>query len=83
MSSGFVPSGSSTATSPPPPTSRHISARDTEWRSARSSIETTRREQEEASQHQDGKSLYEVLQANRGDFFPLLCLRLPTSSPFL
>ena len=58
MSSGFVPSGNVSN-----PTSR-----DEEWTKAQSDLDAARRRKEELSQQQDGKTLYEVLQANRGDY---------------
>ena len=57
MSSGFVSGG--TIDSP--------EKRDAEWLQAQRDLETTRREKEEAATQEGGKSLYEVLQANKGD----------------
>ncbi|KAF2631892.1 hypothetical protein BU25DRAFT_358266 [Macroventuria anomochaeta] len=55
MSSGFVPGG--TADAP--------IERDDEWRQAQREIEEKRREKEEIGKQNEGKSLYEVLQANK------------------
>lgn len=41
--------------------------RDDEWLKAQHEIEANRRRREEDKQHQEGKSLYEVLQANKGN----------------
>ena len=41
--------------------------RDEEWRVAQAEVEAQRRAKEEADKQNDGKSLYEVLQANKGD----------------
>lgn len=57
MSSGFVSGG--TADAP--------IERDDEWRQAQREIEEKRREKEELGKQNEGKSLYEVLQANKGD----------------
>ena len=57
MSSGFVSGG--TADKP--------LERDDEWRKAQQEIEGRRRQQQES--RQDGeKSLYEILQNNKGDY---------------
>lgn len=40
--------------------------RDDEWLQAQKELDENRRRKEEASREQDGKSLYEVLQANKG-----------------
>ncbi|KAF3053211.1 hypothetical protein E8E11_011755 [Didymella keratinophila] len=55
MSSGFVSGG--TADAP--------IERDDEWRQAQREIEEKRREKEELGKQNEGKSLYEVLQANK------------------
>jgi hypothetical protein len=57
MSSGFVSGG--TADKP--------IERDDEWRQAQQEIEDRRREKEDLGKQNEGKSLYEVLQANKGD----------------
>jgi hypothetical protein len=57
MSSGFVSGG--TADKP--------IERDDEWRQAQQEIEDRRREKEDIGKQNEGKSLYEVLQANKGD----------------
>lgn len=57
MSSGFVSGG--TVDKP--------IERDDEWRQAQQEIEAKRREKEELGKQNEGKSLYEVLQANKGD----------------
>jgi seryl-tRNA synthetase len=57
MSSGFVSGGDA---------DKPIE-RDDEWRQAQREIEEKRREKEELSKQHEGKSLYEVLQANKGD----------------
>ncbi|MCJ1248371.1 hypothetical protein MMC30_005588 [Trapelia coarctata] len=55
MSSGFVPGG----------TIDQPVERDDEWRKAQLELEETRRRNEEQSRQEEGKSLYEVLQANK------------------
>ena len=57
MSSGFVSGGTIDAPN----------ERDAEWLQAQKDLEATRREKEEAATQDGGKSLYEVLQANKGD----------------
>jgi hypothetical protein len=57
MSSGFVSGG--TADKP--------IERDDEWRQAQQEIEDRRREKEDRGKQNEGKSLFEVLQANKGD----------------
>lgn len=57
MSSGFVSGG--TADAPV--------ERDDEWKQAQREIEEKRREKEELGRQNEGKSLFEVLQANKGD----------------
>lgn len=57
MSSGFVSGG--TADAP--------IERDDEWKQAQREIEQKRREKEELGKQNEGKSLFEVLQANKGD----------------
>jgi hypothetical protein len=60
MSSGFVSGG--TVDKPV--------ERDNEWLKAQQEIEANRRRKEEESQQQGGKTLYEVLQGNKGDLLP-------------
>ncbi|KAM0803860.1 N-terminal domain of NEFA-interacting nuclear protein NIP30-domain-containing protein [Usnea florida] len=55
MSSGFVSGGTSDAPI----------QRDDEWLKAQQDIEANRRRREEESRHEGGKTLYEVLQANK------------------
>ena len=42
--------------------------RDDEWHKAQQELEAQRRTKEAASHDNDGKSLYEVLQANKGKY---------------
>jgi hypothetical protein len=56
MSSGFVSGG--TADAP--------IERDDEWRKAQLEIDEKRRQKEELGKQNEGKSLFEVLQANKG-----------------
>lgn len=58
MSSGFVSGG----------TVDQPAERDDEWRKAQQELEETRRRKEEESRQEGGKSLYEVLQANKGEY---------------
>ena len=58
MSSGFVSGGNSDAPL----------ERDDEWLKAQQDIEANRRRREDESRHEGGKTLYEVLQANKGDY---------------
>lgn len=60
MSSGFVSGG----------TTDNPIERDDEWLKAQEEIETVRRRKEEESRQQGGKTLYEVLQGNKGDYNP-------------
>lgn len=62
MSSGFVSGG----------TIEHPKERDDEWRRAQEELEEQRRLKEEQAKQNDGKSLYEVLQANKGDTRPAI-----------
>lgn len=57
MSSGFVSGGTIDAPN----------ERDDEWRAAQAELEAKRLEREDRDKQHDGKSLYEVLQANKGD----------------
>lgn len=61
MSSGFVTGGTTEDASG--------SGRDWEWQSAHKELEAERKRKAEAGKQEDGKSLYEVLQANKGIFF--------------
>ena len=69
MSSGFVSGGT---------TDKPVE-RDDEWLEAQQEIEATRRRKEEESRQQGGKTLYDVLQENKGDYYhpigrvPSLC----------
>lgn len=58
MSSGFVSGG----------TNEQPIERDEEWLRAQQELEASRRLKEEQSRQQDGKTLYEVLQANKGNY---------------
>ena len=58
MSSGFVSGG----------TTDQPIARDDEWLKAQQEIEATRRRKEEESRQEGDKTLYEVLQQNKGDY---------------
>ena len=58
MSSGFVSGG----------TVDQPTERDDEWLQAQQEIEARRREREEAGQQEGGKSLYEVLKNNKGEY---------------
>lgn len=57
MSSGFVSGG----------TIEHPKERDDEWRRAQQELEEKRLLKEKEGQQDGGKSLFEVLQANKGD----------------
>lgn len=58
MSSGFVSGG----------TTEQPSERNDEWLRAQQEIETNRQRKEEEGRQQGGRSLYEVLQNNKGDY---------------
>ena len=58
MSSGFVSGG----------TSDQPIERDDEWLKAHQELEATRRRKEEESRQEGGKTLYEILQANKGKY---------------
>lgn len=58
MSSGFVSGGTTDAPI----------ERDDEWLKAQQEIEANRRRKEEESRLEGGKTLYEVLQGNKGDY---------------
>lgn len=62
MPSGFVSGG----------TIERPLDRDDEWLKAQLELEATRKRKDEESRHDGGKSLYEVLQQNKGDFIALL-----------
>lgn len=71
MSSGFISGG----------TTDDPTVRSDEWLAAQQEIEASRRRKaEEASRQQDGKTLYEVLQGNKGDF-PSAALAFYTGDP--
>ena len=57
MSSGFVSGG----------TTEKPIERDEEWLKAQQEIEAARRQKEELSRQEEGKTLYEILQTNKGD----------------
>jgi hypothetical protein len=64
MSSGFISAGTVD-----PPTSQTLSKSDAkgdEWARAQQEIGESRRRKEEASRQERGKSLFEVLEANKG-----------------
>ena len=48
-------------------TNEDPSERDGKWMKAQQEIEANRRRKDEEKERQDGKSLYEVLQANKGN----------------
>ena len=58
MSSGFVSGG----------TVERPVERDDAWLQAQKDVEETRRRKEEESRQEGGKTLYEVLQQNKGDY---------------
>ena len=58
MSSGFVFGG----------TTDQPTERDDEWLQAQKDIEATRRRKEEESRQEGGKTLYDILQQNKGDY---------------
>lgn len=58
MSSGFVSSG----------TLDQPVERDDDWLQAQKEIEANRRRKEEEGRQEGGKSLYEVLQQNKGEY---------------
>lgn len=58
MSSGFVSGG----------THDKPIERDDEWLKAQQEIEAARSRKEEESRQQGGKTLYDVLQGNKGDY---------------
>lgn len=58
MSSGFVSAG----------TIDQPTERDDEWRKAQQEIEDRRRQKEAENRQGPGKSLFEVLQNNKGDY---------------
>ena len=69
MSSGFVSGG----------TIDKPIQRDEEWLKAQQDIEASRLRKEEEGKQQDGKSLYEVLQNNKGCSYCLLTWVLSAS----
>lgn len=56
MSSGFVSGGTTDAPI----------ERDDEWLRAQQELEANRRKKEDEAKQQEGKSLFEILQANKG-----------------
>ena len=58
MSSGFVSGG----------TTDNPIERDDEWLRAQQEIEANRRRKEEEARQEGGKTLYEVLQSNKGEY---------------
>lgn len=58
MSSGFISGGTTDAPI----------ERDDEWLKAQQEIEANRRRKEEESRQEGGKTLYDILQANKGDY---------------
>lgn len=60
MSSGFVSGG----------TTDNPIQRDDEWLEAQKEVEANRRRKEEEARQEGGKTLYEVLQNNKGDYMP-------------
>ena len=58
MASGFVSGG----------TTEEPLERDAEWLQAQLDLEASRRLKEEQSRQQGGKTLYEVLQTNKGTY---------------
>ena len=75
MSSGFVSGG----------TTDQPIERDDEWLKAQQEIEASHRRKEEASRQEGGKTLYEVLQRNKGEYqhphhtYPFIVPSLPMS----
>ena len=65
MSSGFVSGG--TLDTP--------LERDDEWKAAQDELAAKRKQKEEVGQQDGGKSLFEVLQANKGDFVLYILLQ--------
>lgn len=70
MSSGFVSGG----------TVERPVERDDAWLQAQKDVEETRRRKEEESRQEGGKTLYEVLQQNKGDY-RVSILKLSDSRP--
>jgi hypothetical protein len=64
MSSGFVSGGSLDKPN----------ERDEEWLKAQRELEEERTRKAQLEQQQGGKSLFEILQANKGWFFPSIAL---------
>ena len=57
MSSGFVSGG----------TTDNPNERDEQWIEAQQELEASRRRKEEEGRQENGKTLYDILQANKGD----------------
>ena len=68
MSSGFVSAG----------TTDNPIERDDEWLKAQQEIEAARRRKEEESRQEGGKTLYEVLQSNKGNYLYYLAYHAPS-----
>jgi len=64
MSSGFISAG--TVDSPVGQDVPKSDAKSDEWVKAHQEIQESRRRREEASRQESGKSLFEVLEANKG-----------------
>jgi hypothetical protein len=64
MSSGFVSGG----------TIDQPVERDDEWLKAQQEIEDLRRRKEDEAKQDGGKSLYEILQQNKGEYIHLMSL---------
>jgi hypothetical protein len=81
MSSGFVSGGTIDDPLASSSGSKFETRRDTTgdskgddaWRLAQEQLAASQRQKEEASHANDGKSLYEVLQANKGGYTTLFC----------
>jgi hypothetical protein len=72
MSSGFVSGGTIDDPLAPASDFKAVTKGDTKgddaWRLAQEQLAASQRQKEEAQHANDGKSLYEVLQANKGDY---------------
>ena len=71
MSSGFVSGGTIDA-----PVER-----DDEWRRAEAELEANRLRKEQEGRQEGGKSLYEVLQANKGEYTQYSPSPFPPQNP--
>ena len=70
MSSGFVAAGT---------TDDPVKSND-EWEKAKQELDENKRRREEAAREEGGKSLYDVLQANKGKLFKQISLLQPLES---